>query len=33
MDQTSVGVVEDSGFYLDVELTDFANLVDMGTEW
>lgn len=33
MDQTRVGVVEDSGFNLEVELTDFANGMDVGTEW
>lgn len=31
--QTSVGVVEDSGFNLEIEITGFANGVDLGTEW
>lgn len=32
-DQIRVGVVEDSGFNFEVELADFANGMDVGTEW
>lgn len=31
--QTSVGVLEDSGFHSEVEMTDFANGVDARSEW
>lgn len=30
--QTRVGVVENSGFHLEVDLTDFAHGVDVETE-
>lgn len=33
MDQTRVGVVDDSGFYLEVKLTAFVNGMDVVTEW
>lgn len=31
--QTSVRVLEDSGFHSEVEMTDFANGVDARSEW
>lgn len=32
VDQTSIGVVEESAFNLEIKITDFANRVDLGTE-